>query len=497
MNMRSGKVNLDPEGTRSPAGCGRDAKKILVVDDEPFDCGSLRNILERGGAYEVLTADTGPRALDQVHRLPPDAVLLDVMLPAIDGLEVLKELKLSHPALPVIMLTGMTDVRMAVEAIQLGAYNYLTKPFDGAQLLLILAQAIEKSEMLAEMRSLRSRAGKRGPALSKIAGRSPAILEVMEQVQKVADSNLTVIIQGETGTGKEPVARALHEESSRREGPFVAVDCGALPENLLESELFGHEKGAFSGADRRKPGQFELAGNGTLFLDEIGNLPLSLQAKLLRVLQERQVRPVGATQAFPVQARVIAATNLSLEGAARTGQFRQDLYYRLAEFTLQLPPLRRRPEDILPLAQRFREEASLEFRRPVAGLTEEAEALLRAHAWPGNIRELRNVVRQAVLLTPDSSIHAEQIKVLLGAGGESPAPVAVPVLPGQPLRRIVEHAAGQVERQAILNVLKSAGGNKSRAAKILDVDYKTLRLKIKKYGLDSGDERGPGEDPEA
>jgi DNA-binding NtrC family response regulator len=301
----------------------------------------------------------------------------------------------------------------------------------------------------------------------------------------VADSNLTVLIQGETGTGKEPAARALHEESLRREGPFVAVDCGALPENLLESELFGHEKGAFSGADRRKPGQFELAGDGTLFLDEIGNLSLALQAKLLRVLQERQVRPVGGVKAFSVNARIIAASNTPLEGAAKSGQFRQDLYYRLAEYTIQLPPLRDRREDIPLLAQRFREEACREFHRPVTAISEEALALMADHSWPGNIRELRNVLRQAVLLTPDSTIHAEQVKALLGDSDHSEAtgPLGLPILPGMPLRKIVESATEHVEKQVISNALRSNRGNKSRAAKVLGVDYKTLRLKIKKYGL--------------
>src|SRR5581483_1225059 len=244
-------------------------------------------------------------------------------------------------------------------------------------------------------------------------------------------------------------------------------------------------KGAFSGADRRKPGQCELAGGGTLFLDEIGNLSLSLQAKLLRVLQERQVRPVGAVKAFPVDARIIAATNTPLEGATKSGQFRRDLYYRLAECTLHLPPLRSHPGDIPLLAQRFREEACREFQRPVTALSEEASALLVAHSWPGNVRELRNVIRQAVLLTPDSIIHGEQIKALLGASGglETPDPVEVSLPSGMALRQMVENVTEHLEKQAISSTLRSTQGNKSLAAKVLELDYKTLRLKIKKYGL--------------
>ncbi len=460
-------------------------KKILAVDDNKAECTLLELALENVRGYEVLTATSGRAALDQAVRFAPDAVILDLLLPDINGLEVLKELKKSQPNLPVIMLTGYSDIRNAVEAIQMGADNFLIKPFENDQLLLILRHAVEQSELLSEVTALRRKAGRMGPALFVITGKSPAIMEVVRHIQKVADSNLTVLIQGETGTGKEPAARALHEESSRRDGPFVAVDCGALPENLLESELFGHEKGAFSGADSRKPGQFELAEGGTLFLDEIGNLSLSLQAKLLRTLQERQVRPVGAVKAFSVDVRIIAATNTPLEGAAKSGQFRQDLYYRLAECTLQLPPLRDRREDIPPLAQRFREEACREFKRPVTAVSEEALELMKTHSWPGNIRELRNVMRQAVLLTHDSTIHAEQVKALLGASDRSEAsgPLEVPLLPGMALRKIVESATEQVERQAISNALRSTHGNKSQAAKVLDVDYKTLRLKIKKYGL--------------
>lgn len=324
------------------------------------------------------------------------------------------------------------------------------------------------------------------PALAKFAGASPAIQEVITQIKKVACSQLTVLIQGETGVGKEPAARALHEESARRGQPFVAVDCGALPENLLESELFGYEKGAFSGADRKKQGQIELAEGGTLFLDEIGNLPFSLQAKLLRVLEERQVRPVGALRAFPVNVRLIAASNSSLTDAAKAGRFRHDLYYRLAEFTLFLPPLRYRKEDILPLAERFLKEACWEFQRSVTVLSAEAWALLRDYSWPGNVRELRNVIRQSVLLSHDSAIHAQSIRVLLG-GSSTPEPPGADTLPaplpGLSLRQIVENAAAAAEKQTILGVLKSTRGNKSQAAKDLKVDYKTLRLKIKKHGL--------------
>ena len=464
-------------------------KKILVVDDDAIERKLLSALLGKVGGYEVATAEDGPSALEAVERHLPNAVVLDLQMPGMNGMEVLKQLHQRHPRLPVLMLTGVTDVKTAVEAVQAGAHNYLTKPFENDHLLITLQRALEKDELLEVVADLRKKVGT-GPALARILGKGDAIQGVVQQIQKVADSLLTVLIQGETGTGKELVARALHDESSRRNKPFVAVDCGALAENLLESELFGHEKGAFTGADRRKEGQLVLAQGGTLFLDEVGNLPLGLQAKLLRVLQERQVRPVGAEKSVPIDVRFIAATNAPLEAEAKDGKFRQDLYYRLAEFTINLPPLRERMQDLPFLAQRFLEEASVEFRKPMAPEWGQATAPLMAHAWPGNIRELRNVIRQAVLLSTGSALEASTIKSLLGKSsskGESPAPVQVPLLPGQSLKQIAEAAVAEAEKQAIRNTLKAVGGNKSKAAKILKTDYKTLHLKVKKYGLQAKD----------
>jgi len=459
-------------------------KKVLVIDDDPLERKLLTAVLGKVGGYEVITAENGrlglERAVDSVG-----AVILDLQLPDMSGMEVLQKLKRARPQLPVLMLTGVTDVRKAVEATQLGAYNYLTKPVENDQLLVTLQRAFEKHDLLAEMEELRKSAGK-GPALGRILGRSRAIQEILTQIRTVSNSALTVLIQGETGTGKELAARALHEESGRREKPFVAVDCGALAENLLESEMFGHEKGAFTGADRKKVGLLVVAQGGTLFLDEVGNLPMGLQSKLLRVLQERQVKPVGAEKAIPIDVRFIAATNAPLEAEAKAGKFRQDLYYRLAEFTLQLPALKDRKEDIPLLAQGFLEEAALELGRSVSTLEPEAEKRLSAHAWPGNVRELRNVIRQAVLLTPDTVVHEAQVKALTGNSKSSLAssgPVEVPLPPGLSLKEIGVRAVEEAEKQAIRNVLKSTGGNKARAAKILKTDYKTLHVKVKKYGI--------------
>jgi DNA-binding NtrC family response regulator len=407
-------------------------------------------------------------------------------------MEVLKKLKTDRPQLPVIMLTGTSDLQIAVEAIKQGAYHYFTKPFDNEQMLITARHAMEKNDLLAQMEELRKKAG-RSEVLSRIVGNSPAIQEVIRQIQKVAASDLTVLIQGETGSGKELAARALHEESSRRGKPFVAIDCGAIAENLLESELFGHEKGSFSGADRKKEGQLVLAQGGTVFLDEIGNLPLTLQSKMLRVLQERQVRPVGADKPVPINVRFIAATNAPLEAEAKAGRFRQDLYYRLAEFTLDLPSLRERREDIPALARKFTEEAGLELRRPVSTIEEGALELLGKHPWPGNIRELRNIIRQAVLMTPDFTLHTQQVKELLKGSSKKDAPegagpleVAVPA--GATLKQVAESAVEGAEKQAIRNALRATRGNKSQAAKLLKTDYKTLHVKIKKYGLPASED---------
>ncbi len=461
-------------------------KKVLIIDDEALGRKLLKAVLGGVDGYHLTEAPTGREGLAEAARALPDAVILDLNLPDLDGLQVLEKLKAFSPNLPVLMLTGHNDAATALKAVRLGAYHYLTKPFEADQLRVTLQRALEKGELLARMEAMRRGEGK-GQALNRILGEGTAVQTIIGQISRVADSFLTVLIQGETGTGKELAARALHEESARREEPFVALDCGALSENLLESELFGHEKGAFTGADHKKEGQLSLARGGTLFLDEVGNLPLGLQAKLLRVLQERQVKPVGAARSFPIDVRFIAATNAPLEEEAKAGRFRQDLYYRLAEFTLILPPLRERRSDIPLLASRFVQEASLELRRNVGSLSAEALELLSAHAWPGNIRELRNVIRQAVLLSQGQVLDEKSVRAFLGKnhGRQTPGPVEVPLAPGSSLKQVAEQAVEAAERQAIAHALRATGGNKSKASKLLKTDYKTLHLKVKKYGLGS------------
>ena len=454
--------------------------KILVVDDDPIEHRLLQALFGRAEGFEVAHASDGASGLEAVSRENPDAVLLDLQMPGLDGLEVLRRLQADRPFLPVVMLTGVQDVATALEAVRLGAYHYFTKPFQGDQLLLTVRHALEGRELRTQVQDLRrGRSG--GGALDLMAGDSPALRDALDRIRLAAPTGMTVLIQGETGTGKELAARAVHEESPRRDGPFVAVDCGAVAGNLLESELFGHEKGAFSGADRKKQGQMALASDGTLFLDEVGNLPPGLQAKLLRVLQERQVLPVGAERPVPLDVRFVAATNAPL--GAGEGSFRQDLYFRLAEFTVNLPPLRDRTGDAVLLARRFLAEASMELRKPAVEFESAALDLLAAHPWPGNVRELRNVVRQAVLLQGGRLVTAAALKKLLTRGRGGAGPVEVPVAPGDSLRDVASRAVEAAERQAISAALQAAGGNKAKAAKALKTDYKTLFLKIKKYKL--------------
>jgi two-component system nitrogen regulation response regulator GlnG len=456
-------------------------RRVLVVDDEAPVRALLCRMLE-AEELEVVSAEDGERALAVLGAEGAAVALLDLNMPNLGGLDTLPRLHALDPHLPVIVLTGSLDVATAVRAMHLGAYDYLTKPFDHDDLVLTVRRALERRQLIARVDELRAQVDG-GGSLHAQMGSSPAIQKVIQQVAQVAESTFTVLIQGETGTGKELVARAIHHLSARAAKPFVALDCGAIPETLIESELFGYERGAFTGADRRKEGHFHAAEGGTLFLDEVVNLPLTTQAKLLRVLQERQVWTLGGSRPVAVDVRIIAAGNVPLEAEARAGRFRLDLYYRLNEFTIQLPALRERREDIVELARRFIDEAAMELKRPVRGLSESAEALLLRHAWPGNVRELRNVIRRAVLLGGD--VIGPAHLTALGAAPEAPAPVFLSAASATPLtlREARDRAVAEAERHAICEALRAAGGNKSEAARRLKTDYKTLHVKVKGYGL--------------
>ncbi len=455
--------------------------RVLVADDEGVN-RKLMGALFTSEGFDVTLAEGGHEALALVGSAQPDVVLLDLRMPDMGGLEVLAALRRQAPHIPVIVITSYGDIPAAVEATRLGACDFLIRPINNDQLVLVLRRCLERRNMESELAALR-REVRSGDAMWRLRGLGHAMQQVVERIRSVANTPLTVLLQGETGTGKEVVARALHQESGQKDRAFVALDCGAISEALLESELFGHEKGAFSGATQRKEGQFQLAHGGTLFLDEVSNFSLGTQAKLLRVIQERQVLPVGGTHPVAVDVRLMAATNHDLEDQVRRGLFRPDLYFRLAEFIITLPALRARREDIMPLARRFLEEASLELHRPASTFSIAATQALEAHQWAGNVRELRNAIREATLSAAGVTIEIEDLRHVLQAptaGRAIPLPTAP--LHGS-LREIAAAAAETAEKQAIASAMRQSKGNKAEAARLLKTDYKTLFLKLKRYGM--------------
>ena len=459
-------------------------RRMLVVDDDPAGCRLVQALFE-GEGFEVSARHDAKGGLSCAESGDFEVVILDLYLPDGDGIDVLKRLRDRDPNLPVIMLTGHADVKTAVRAIKLGAAHYLTKPMDVEEVLLVVRRALETRALKHEVEDLR-RLVDDGAILATQMGTSDQVATVVEQVRIVAATAFSVLIQGETGTGKELVAQAIHRLSDRRKKGFIAVDCGAIPETLLESELFGHEKGAFTGAERRKDGRFHLAEGGTVFLDEIGNLPLGLQAKLLRVLESRQLQAVGSAKATPMDVRFLAATNDDLQARVAAGKFRTDLYFRLAQYNISLPPLRARPSDIGHLARRFLGEVSVELRRPIQEIAPDAIEALEQHSWTGNVRELRNVVRQSVLEARDVVLRRAHVQKLLGARGE-PDQARGGASSGRVLKQVAEAAARDAEQRLIREVLRETAGNKSQAAKILCTDYKTLHLKMKAFGIRAQD----------
>jgi len=433
--------------------------EILIVEDERAQREALAGYLRKTG-HRVTTAASGTEALE--GNSVPDVVLLDLRLPDIHGLDLLKKLREKHPDAEIIVITAYGTVRTAVEAMKLGAFDYLTKPVDLDELLLIIGRALEKHERDLEVSFLKEEVEKFRPQTGLI-GESAAIKEVLSMIYRVAPSGATVLITGESGTGKELAARTLHAASPRKNRRFVAVSCAAIPESLLESELFGYERGAFTGATRSKPGKFELADGGTLFLDEIGDLPTSLQVKLLRVLQEKEVERLGSTLPRKVDVRIIAATNQDLRKKVEEGSFREDLFYRINTINIHIPPLRERKEDILPLAEFFLRKFSKEMGKDIKGFDREARKALLSYQWPGNVRELINVVERAVVLTRKNIITADLLAL-------EPLKSPFPTLE-------------ELEREHIKRALDLAGGNLTRASELLGIHRNTLREKLKKYNL--------------
>jgi DNA-binding NtrC family response regulator len=441
------------------------ATRILIVDDEAVVRDSLGDWFRDEG-YEVDTADSAKVALEKLAHANWDIFLLDIRMPGTDGLELQRRLKQAHPDATVIIMTAYASVESAVEAMKQGAYDYIIKPFNPDDLEHTIRKAIEHKHLVSENKQMRTKIDELN-LLHEIVGRSGATLRVLEQVAMVSASDTTVLIRGESGTGKELIARAIHANSERRYMPIVVVNCGALSEGVLESELFGHEKGAFTGAQYRRKGKFEMADGGTLFLDEIGDIGLKTQVDLLRVLEEKKIFRVGGNVEIPVNFRLIAATNKNLETMNAEGTFREDLYYRINVFSITIPPLRERREDIPLLADHFLNKFARSMNRPVIRISAGAQNVLQNYDWPGNVRELQNAIERAVLVCKTRNLDPEDLPLNINHGSSD----------------TTARSLAEIERQHIKRTLEETGWNIYRAARLLEIDRVTLYNRIKKYGF--------------
>jgi len=459
---------------------------VLLVEDKVELRAMLRKALERSD-YTVEEAPDGRAAIDKVRNRRYLLVLSDLKLPGNSGLDVLREARRAEPTLPVIIMTAYGSVDEAVTAMKEGAFDFIQKPVDLDHLKLLLGRAARQQELLRENLLLREEYAERY-GFPRIVGEHPAMKEASQMTQRVAATDSTVLLLGESGSGKELFARAIHHLSPRAEQPFVALNCAAIPEGLIENELFGHERGAYTGAGARKIGKLELAHRGTLFLDEIGELPLSMQTKLLRVLEEKRFERVGGTQSIEVNVRIVTATNKDLQAAVADKTFREDLYFRISAVPITIPPLRERGEDVLLLAEHFLERFKREFHKPSLALTPEARARLQTYSWPGNVRELQNAIERAAILANGPDIGPEALQ--LPSARPAPADLPVGMLEEQflwegPLDEVSQRAVAHVERFKIQNALRETKWNKTRAAEKLGVSYKTLLSKIRALGLDN------------
>jgi len=441
--------------------------KILVVDDEAIVRESLQDWLRDAG-YQVLTAENGPKALEVIGKEKPGIMIADLVMPGMDGIELMKRAKAQQPGIEVVIITAYASIPTAITAMKEGAYDYIEKPFCPERAELLVKKLAEHQELVEENLSLRQKLEDHY-RFENIITKSAKMQRVIEVIKVVAKSNATVLITGESGTGKELVARAIHSQSNRRSKPFIAVSCAALPESLLESELFGLEKGSFTGAYAQKKGKFEFAEGGTLFLDEIGEMSANIQVHLLRVLEEKEFTRVGGNEPIKVDVRVLSATNKDLRKAIEKQEFREDLYYRLNVVNIELPPLRERREDVPLLAQHFLNKFALENRKEISGFSPEAIELLLDYDWPGNVRELENAVERAVILAKDSLITVDDLPQESLSLGYSTAS---------------KRSIKEVEKEHILNVLHRTGDNYSEAARILGISRMTLYNKAKEYGFD-------------
>ncbi|WP_447974805.1 sigma-54-dependent transcriptional regulator [Nitrospira sp. Kam-Ns4a] len=444
---------------------------LLVVEDEVNIRNALVTMLEKMG-YEARAVGTGDEAVRLMEETRVDMVITDLKMPGMGGLELIRHVKAAHPETEVVVMTAYGSVESAVEAMRLGAYDYLCKPIDRVRFPVIVEKALERHFLALENRHLRDRLATRA-RFDEMVGDSEPMQQVLNLVEMVADSHVTVLIVGESGTGKELVARAIHHKSARSGGPFITVNCGALPENLLESELFGYEKGAFTGAVMTKAGRFELADGGTLFLDEIGELSLKSQVDFLRVLETKEFRRLGGTKVVKVDARIIAATNRNLEAAVKEGTFREDLYYRLNVIPIKLPPLRDRADDIPLMVERFLTEFAAQHQRPRQEVSPEAMRLFRLYAWPGNIRQLRNVIERLVVTVPEPTIRPHHLPEEIQNSREDVRTMVIRL--GTPLE--------DIEREVIRRTLAEVTAHREQAAKLLGISPRTLQYKIKEYGI--------------
>ncbi len=456
--------------------------RVLTVDDEQVVVESIRRVLSEEG-YEVATSTSARGGLELLRKEPFDLLLLDIKMPEMDGIEVLKAARDISPETEVLIITGYATIDTAVEAIKLGAFDYLEKPVSPPQLLVATARALERKHLVDLTRRLRSELETRHK-IGNVICSSPPMRKVMQLVQRVAPTNSTVLITGETGTGKDVIARAIHYNSTRAEGPFVVADCASLAESLLESELFGHVRGSFTGAMKDRKGLAETARGGTLFLDEIATISPQIQGSLLRLLQEREIRPVGSDKPVAVDVRVVAATNRSLQELVEAGTFREDLFYRLSVFTINLPPLRDRREEIPLLAHHFVQRFSGEFGKPIDSITPRAMAVLEAHEWPGNVRELQHAMERAVLLADGRTIDVDAIP----AGGEHPGSMwsDVPDDAASLADRKQELRAGavdRIERLFVIKALRRSGWNVSQAARNVGMARPNLHALMRKHGI--------------
>jgi two-component system, NtrC family, response regulator HydG len=447
---------------------GKPRYKVLVADDEASARSGLAVLLREEG-FDVLLAEDGQKAFEIIQDVAPDVLVTDLRMPGLDGLELLRRAREVSPEIIVVLATAFADVDTAVQAMHEGAEHYLTKPVQFDELLLVIRRALDRRTLASETKELRARL-KDQLHFDNIVGSSPAMQAVFDVIEQVAKSKASVLITGESGTGKELVAQAIHENSTRAHAPFVKLHCAALAETILESELFGHEKGSFTGAAGRREGRFKQADGGTLFLDEIGEISPGIQVKLLRFLQERAFERVGGNETLKVDVRVIAATNRDLPSEIAAGKFRDDLYYRLNVVNIEMPPLRARPSDILPLATHFLERFSRDNNKDITGFDEQAIERIASYRWPGNVRELENVMERAVVLCDGPLLGAKHLPVGVGA-------------PPRTAFRVPGSTLAEIERHVILATLEACGGRTSQAAQMLDVSVRKIQYKLHEYGI--------------